>query len=179
MLIAGLVLSGAYVGITNLVVVHQPVKLVVGWEDSQFAGDWTPSSSNGTPGYIFIANGTLTVGSAGTVFPGAIVSADAFNLATLNVARYPYLSVSVRSPSEYLAVRIVLSIGPDETSMIVLSTFNDHDWHTIYANLAFLGYSGQVSVNLLEIGWLVVQQAVGPNPGMQFQNLRLVAFSGG
>ncbi|MFZ0891359.1 MAG: hypothetical protein WB778_08195 [Thermoplasmata archaeon] len=177
-LVTALIVSAAYVGLVNFAVVHQPNQLVVGWSDSQFSGRWSESGSAGTPGYISISNGTLSVGAVGTARPGVIITAVGLDLPSLNVGRYPYLAISVKSPSEYLAIRIVLSYAPGQALMVVLSTFNDQNWHTIYANLVFLGFSGQVPVNFLEIGWMAVQQPVGPNPVVQFQNLSLVAFSG-
>ncbi|MFZ1022894.1 MAG: hypothetical protein WAN87_02010 [Thermoplasmata archaeon] len=177
-LVTTIVLSASYVGFVNFVVVHPPNQLVVGWSDSQFAGRWSETGSAGTPGYISISNGTLTVGAVGTIRPGAVVSAVGVALPSLDTTHYPFLAISVRSPSQYLAIRIVLSMAPGQALMLVLSTFNDANWHTIYANLDFLGFSGQVPVNYLEIGWLVVQQPVGPNPTVQFQNLSLVAFTG-
>jgi hypothetical protein len=153
--------------------------LVVGWEDTQFTGHWSASSSTGTPGFLSISNGTLTVGAPGTYYPESTVLAVGLGLPSLDVSHYPFLSVAVRTSSVYLAVRIVLSMTPDQTLLLVLSTFNNDNWHTIYANLAFLGFVGQVPVNYLELGWTIYQHPVGPNPTVQFQNLSLVAFSGG
>jgi hypothetical protein len=178
-LVVGLVLAGAYVGIVNFAIVHQPTGIVVGWEDSQFAGTWSLSNSSGTPGYVSISNGTLTVAASGTVSPGDSVAAEGFGLPRFDVTHYPYFSVAVRSSSVYLAVRIVLSSAPDQTLVIVFSTFNTPSWHTIYTNLAFLGFLGQVPVDQLTLGWIVVQKSVGPAPTVEFQNLSLVAFSGG
>lgn len=181
LVVIAIVLSAAYVGVVNLAVTHQPNRPVVGWTDSRFSGNWRVATSNGTSGYLSIFNGTLTVGASGIVEPGAVVLAQSSSLPTFDLAHYPFLSVTVRSPSEFLAIRLVLWTSPTDSYLIVLSTFQDSGWHTIYANLPSLigGSSGPISPSLIELGWTVVQQPVGPNPSVEFQNLSLVAFSGG
>jgi len=178
LLTVAVVLSASYVGLVDLTVAHQPVATVVGWTDTNFSGKWTLAATGGATGYISVANGTLTVGSSGRVAPGGTLSAQNFNIPSLNLYQYPVLMVTVRSLSVYLAVRIELWTTATTAWPLVLSTFDDQSWHTIYVDLPFLGLTGKLQPHLLELGWMGIQQPVGPNEYVQFENLSLVRLVG-
>jgi hypothetical protein len=179
-ILAGFVaVSAAYVGGVNVLVSHPTLKVESGWNDTAFKGPWLPSSSSGISGKVSVANGTLTVTASGTVSPGGIAAGQDFNLPSVDLSKYPYLTVQVLSSSVYVAVRIDAWPNANQSYALVMSTFNDHAWHTIDVDLNFLGLSGVTRLHLLELGWMIVQQPVGPGPSVEFRDLALVNFVAG
>lgn len=178
-LVAGVALSAGYVGVVEVLVPHSGLTMSVGWSEPEFNSTWVEANSSGVNGYLVRTNGSLTVAASGPVEPGGIVSAHNYDLPALNLTRYPFLSVAVRSDSVHLAVRILVWTDAATPFFLVLSTFNDPSWHTLYVNLTWLlQLSGSVRFFLFELGWIVVQQSVGPTPQVQFENLALVNLGG-
>jgi len=176
---AVVVLSAGYVLVVNAVLPHSNLTITVGWSESQFNATWIEANTSGAAGYLVRSNESISVNANGTVQPGGIVTAQNFKLPAWNLTNYPYLTVTVRSSSTYLAVRIMVWTGSMSPHDVVLSTFNDRSWHPIYVDLTgMLGYTGSLQPYLIELGWFVVQQPVGPNPSVQFEDLALVSLRG-
>lgn len=177
--VAVVAVSAGYVAAVSAIIPHSGLQVGVGWSEPEFNSTWAVASSPGVSGYLIRSNGSMTVGASGSIQPGGIVSAQNMELPALDVKDYPFLTVTVRSDSVYLAVRVM--VWPTSTSPhpVIVSTFNDQSWHTLYVNLSWLlGLTGSVRLYLLELGWVVVQQLVGPNPEVQYEDLALVSLRG-
>ena len=167
-----LIVPVAYVAAINAVLPHTNLAFEAGWTDQSFSG-WTVNVSQGTGAVLSVSNGTLSVISTGTVTPQQFVAADSPNLPQVDISRYHFLIVSIRTPAYYVGARIVMWTGSGGPILALVKTYADTEFHTEVIDLRFFGLSTARPLRMIELGWEGVEIPASAGNHVEFRGLSL------
>ena len=172
MILALLTFPVAYVAAINFVLPHQSLAFEAGWTEQSFSR-WTVNASQGTSAFLSVSNGILSVISTSTVTPQEFVAADSPNLPQVDISRYHFLIVSIRTPAYYVGARIVLSTGIGGPILALVKTYADTGWHTEVIDLRFFGLSIARPLRMIQLGWQGVEIPAPAGTHVEFRSLSL------
>jgi hypothetical protein len=163
----------AYLAILNQIIPHNGLKLTAGWEDNSFEGDlWKLSYNRPVNANISSENETLKIYTSGNLSQDTIVAAQRFSGLDFDLTVYRYLKVSVETSGLDVAARIVIWTDPNHGYVVLLKTYNDHEWHTEIIDLVFfLSGIGVSSSGLSEIELSIQQVHDGSNSVASYRQL--------
>jgi len=167
-----LIFPVAYVAAINAVLPPTGLALEAGWTDQSFSG-WTVNVSQGTSAVLSVSNGTLSVISTGTVTPRQFVAADSPNLPLVDISRYHFLIVSIRTPAYYVGARIVMWTGSGGPILALVKTYADTEFHREVIDLRFFGVSTATPLRTIELGWEGVEVPAPAGSVVEFRELSL------
>src|SRR5207245_10509567 len=99
-----------------------------------------------------VSNRTLSVLSTGTLPPQHFVAPSSPNLPQVDISRYHFLIVSIRTPAYYVGARIVMWTGSGGPILALVKTYADTEFHTEVIDLRFFGLSTARLLRMIEFG---------------------------
>jgi hypothetical protein len=150
----------AYLTALNLLIPHSGLKFYAGWADSLFqASVWNLGYDRPVDANMSSENGVLKVSAVGDISSGTLVAAQRWSGLDFNMSEYKYLKVSIMTSGITVAARIV--IWTDNPYVVLLKTYNDHEWHTEVLDVVYtLSNMGATSLRpgMIELSWQQVTE---------------------
>lgn len=145
-----------YVATVNSLEDHPTLRFEAGWTDPVFFEGWIFVANAPVDGYLNNSQGYLAINTDRVLNPGVIVAAQRRTLPPLDISQYPFLVVSIKTPSSLIAARIVVWLDPGQGITLLAKTYADREWHTEVIDLRFFGLSGTIQPFMLELtGWVI------------------------